>query len=883
LFQLTVPIAATFSYNLNLQIFPNNNAQNAIRYVWDANNVGCANLNEVDGSGLGLIGGSLYGCDDPEAINYNPDMEPGGTCYYLGCTDDAALNYDPQANLDNGMCVFQEITNNNCQNPIILIENEPVVFSNFGGQLGGVPAGCWTDQNINAAAWAHYETETGDFVVFVEDSEITLDIAVYDACSGSQVACTEGVSTGDYFHLPDLIPALTYILVFESNDNGAFEVLILEGTPGCTDENASNFNADAAVDDGSCEYIGCMDPQACNYSPYFQVDDGSCDYQSIVIGTVYSDLNGNGFYDNNFFYHDPVLQGQQILIAETGEILFSDSDGAFSFTVPEGETYTLTLIDTDNIFTPFPDTQDVPIFGANQCDTYNLTFGMSSEAGIEALGIFSGAYISTIHCYNGKILNFYLYNLGDQPFDGTINMTFDPVLQAEPHDENIAPTSFGPGIVTWEFEDQMPGEYLTYSCHIIGPGVDYMNDIFGLNADLTLYDDNQNLVYNLHWQGHAHVMCAYDPNDKQATPVGYAEPHFILPDEEMEYKIRFQNTGNAPAEYVIITDTLDVNTLDISSFQPVISSHNVSTSLLPNGLVTFTFNNINLPDSASDPLGSEGFVVYRIRPRLDISPGTEINNTAYIYFEQNPPIITNTTWHTIYDCSELELLDGSETAICPEGNASLEISYPYVESLEWSINGDDAGSGNTILFNGLEPGDYEIELIAANPLCSASSNASLHVWESPTVSISENQALITATSGYESYQWYFEGEIIDGANASTLIAEESGDYAVAITDSNGCTSMSDELFVTIIGIDENQIGFIALYPNPMKDFATIQFATESNNRIVRILDVLGKEISTPELANSSVFHLERNALPAGNYLIEIKENNQITYLNLMVE
>jgi uncharacterized repeat protein (TIGR01451 family) len=410
-----------------------------------------------------------------------------------------------------------------------------------------------------------------------------------------------------------------------------------------------------------------------------------------------------------------------------------------------------------------------------------------------------------------------------------------------------------------------------------------MNDIFGLNADLTLYDDNQNLVYNLHWQGHAHVMCAYDPNDKQATPVGYAEPHFILPDEEMEYKIRFQNTGNAPAEYVIITDTLDVNTLDISSFQPVISSHNVSTSLLPNGLVTFTFNNINLPDSASDPLGSEGFVVYRIRPRLDISPGTEINNTAYIYFEQNPPIITNTTWHTIYDCSELELLDGSETAICPEGNASLEISYPYVESLEWSINGDDAGSGNTILFNGLEPGDYEIELIAANPLCSASSNASLHVWESPTVSISANQTLITATSGYESYQWYFEGEIIDGANASTLIAEESGDYAVAITDSNGCTSMSDELFVTIIGIDENQIGFIALYPNPMKDFATIQFATESNNRIVRILDVLGKEISTPELANSSVFHLERNALPAGNYLIEIKENNQITYLNLMVE
>lgn len=49
--------------------------------------------------------------------------------------------------------------------------------------------------------------------------------------------------------------------------------------PGCTDPKASNYDATATVDDGSCEYPplpGCMDPEARNYNPNATVDDGSC-------------------------------------------------------------------------------------------------------------------------------------------------------------------------------------------------------------------------------------------------------------------------------------------------------------------------------------------------------------------------------------------------------------------------------------------------------------------------------------------------------------------------------------------------------------------------------------------------------------------------------
>lgn len=49
--------------------------------------------------------------------------------------------------------------------------------------------------------------------------------------------------------------------------------------PGCTDPKASNYDATATVDDGSCEYpplSGCMDPEAQNYNPSATIDDGSC-------------------------------------------------------------------------------------------------------------------------------------------------------------------------------------------------------------------------------------------------------------------------------------------------------------------------------------------------------------------------------------------------------------------------------------------------------------------------------------------------------------------------------------------------------------------------------------------------------------------------------
>jgi hypothetical protein len=90
-----------------------------------------------------------------------------------------------------------------------------------------------------------------------------------------------------------------------------------------------------------------------------------------------------------------------------------------------------------------------------------------------------------------------------------------------------------------------------------------------------------------------------------------------------------------------LLDTLD-NNLDAETFEVINYSH-FNTVTLMNGILDFRFPNILLPDSASNPSGSQGFVQYRIKPMANLPVGTQIENTAHIYFDYNPAVVTNTT------------------------------------------------------------------------------------------------------------------------------------------------------------------------------------------------------------------------------------------------
>ncbi len=159
------------------------------------------------------------------------------------------------------------------------------------------------------------------------------------------------------------------------------------------------------------------------------------------------------------------------------------------------------------------------------------------------------------------------------------------------------------------------------------------------------------------------VVGSYDPNDKQAIPSGFGEEHSILPNTDIDYTIRFQNTGTDTAFRVVITDQLS-SLLDPATIKPDPSSHPYEFKLENQGLLSFTFYNIELPDSTTNLLESQGFISFKIAQRPSLPSGTLIENDANIYFDFNPPILTNTTFHTVNDL--IDIVNGSVSVASPQ-------------------------------------------------------------------------------------------------------------------------------------------------------------------------------------------------------------------------
>jgi hypothetical protein len=139
---------------------------------------------------------------------------------------------------------------------------------------------------------------------------------------------------------------------------------------------------------------------------------------------------------------------------------------------------------------------------------------------------------------------------------------------------------------------------------------------------------------------------SYDPNDKAAFPKGYGSQKYIKANTDLEYKLRFQNTGTDTAFRVVIKDRLDPS-LDMMSIIPGASSHDYEFSIEEDRTMVFTFDQINLVDSTTNEMGSHGFVIFKIKQLADLVDGTSIDNTADIYFDFNEAILTNTVQHTI--------------------------------------------------------------------------------------------------------------------------------------------------------------------------------------------------------------------------------------------
>lgn len=164
----------------------------------------------------------------------------------------------------------------------------------------------------------------------------------------------------------------------------------------------------------------------------------------------------------------------------------------------------------------------------------------------------------------------------------------------------------------------------------------FINSTTGSAAavDLTPLDDTVHLDQV--------VVGSYDPNDKQENVAGKIPLAKIVSGEDIQYVVRFQNTGTDTAFTVRITDTLDAK-LNWNSLQMNSASHPYKMTVVDGNKISWTFPNIDLPDSnVNEPL-SHGYIAFRIKAKSNLTAGEYFQNKASIYFDYNLPVVTNKT------------------------------------------------------------------------------------------------------------------------------------------------------------------------------------------------------------------------------------------------
>lgn len=238
-------------------------------------------------------------------------------------------------------------------------------------------------------------------------------------------------------------------------------------------------------------------------------------------------------------------------------------------------------------------------------------------------------------------------NKGNQTLSGTVNFSFDDAI-LDFITANPAVDSQVVNVLSWNYSNLLPFESRTihFTLNVNAPtetppvNIDDVLNLAVMIEPIVNDETPEDNVFNLNQI----VVGSYDPNDKTCL-----EGDAILPEkvgDYLHYLIRFQNSGTAPAENVVVKDMIDTNKFDLASFQLTATSHPQVTRITGNK-VEFIFENIQLPAEQDNEPASHGYIAFKIRTKNNLVLGNSVSNTADIYFDYNFPIITNTATTTI--------------------------------------------------------------------------------------------------------------------------------------------------------------------------------------------------------------------------------------------
>ncbi len=395
------------------------------------------------------------------------------------------------------------------------------------------------------------------------------------------------------------------------------------------------------------------------------------DYNTIT-GTVLFDLDNDGNCDieTNLqpYVRVDLTDGTDMISS------FTDSDGVYVFYTPAG-TFTLNPnIEHPDYFTITPSDAEVT-FPVVDNSIEEVDFCISPNGVHPDLEIVIAPVNFAVPGFNATYKIVYR-NKGNQVMSQTdgVNLFYQDQYM-DFVSASQTPDSQTLGTLSWDYVDLLPFEERSILVTMnINTPTDPNNpvnidDILNFGAVIEPVSGDETTPDNTYLYQET-VVGSFDPNDIFCLEGEVEDPVNI--GEQLHYRIRFENTGNFPAQDVVVSMEIDPDQYDPETLLLLNASHDVDARLVDN-TAEFFFQNIQLSS------GGHGNIILAMETQNTLQPGDEVMSKADIYFDYNYPVTTN---------EATTLFDSTMSTQDPALDASISV-YPNPAQEQLTIRAEE--------------------------------------------------------------------------------------------------------------------------------------------------------------------------------------------------
>ncbi len=414
------------------------------------------------------------------------------------------------------------------------------------------------------------------------------------------VSCSYSAASVETAVIPNAMPGQYYLIMTTnfSNQSGFITITQTSGSTGTI--NCSGLLLNAFLDSNNDGTQQSGEPNFPLGQFHYEVNDNTIIHNVISPTGTYGiyDINATNSYDLSYYINSSYSSNYNISTSSYSNINIIAGSGmtVYNFPVTVAQTY------NDLVVTIIPVSAPRPGF-----------------------------------TYENKVI---YTNHGNQTVaSGTLTFNKDSnvtISSVSPSGTTTTASGF-----TYNFTNLLPFETRMFTVSMQVPVIPAVNinqlltntaTIIPLTGDI-VPENNSSLTTQI-------IIGSYDPNDKMESHGERILHSSFTSNDYLYYTIRFENSGTASAINVRVNDVLDSH-LDQSSISMVAASHPYVMDRIGSSL-TWKFDNIQLPVSVTNSNVGKGYIMFKIKPIAGYAVGDIIPNTASIYFDFNPAIITNT-------------------------------------------------------------------------------------------------------------------------------------------------------------------------------------------------------------------------------------------------